>query len=62
MTHGADFFNVYVGWGLKNAPYVPMPPPPVTEEYAQDQMASLDLPPKPDYSASPPAAEEAEGE
>lgn len=26
---GPRFTNVYVGWGLKNAPFLPMPPPPV---------------------------------
>ncbi|KAJ9522652.1 hypothetical protein QJQ45_019729, partial [Haematococcus lacustris] len=56
---GADkrFCNIYVGWGIKNAPYVPMPPPPVAKEFDLALVESLELPPKP---APPPA--EGEGE
>ena len=41
------FASVYVGWGQKNAPFVPLPPPPVAKEYDQAQVESLELPPKP---------------
>lgn len=50
------FSNLYVGWGLKNAPFVPLPPPPVAKEYDQALVESLELPPKP---APPPAEGEA---
>lgn len=45
---GSRFTNVYVGWGVKNAPFVPMPPPPVSREYdaALVESAELPLPPK----------------
>lgn len=61
-THGQDVFNVYIGWGLKNCPYVPPPPPPITEEFDQALMASLDMPQKTDPDAAPPveAVEEEE--
>ena len=55
VTYGQEFSNVYVGWGLKNIPYVPLPPPPITEEFAMDQMISIDMPQKLDPNAEPPA-------
>lgn len=50
------FSNMYVGWGVKNAPFVPLPPPPVAKEYDQALVESLELPPKP----APPAEGEDE--
>lgn len=43
---GVDFCNVYVGWGLKNAPFVPVPPPPVAFEFDQKLLESTELPPR----------------
>lgn len=42
------FANIYVGWGVKNAPFVPLPPPPVSKEYdaALVESSELPLPPK----------------
>ncbi len=53
------FTNLYVGWGLKNAPFVPMPPPPVAKEFDLGLVESVELPPKP---APPPAEGEGEEE
>lgn len=47
-----QFASLYVGWGVKNAPFVPMPPPPVAAEFDQTVLESQELPPKP---APPPA-------
>lgn len=33
--------NLYVGWGMKNAPYIPLPPPPVAKEYDQVRRLAL---------------------
>jgi hypothetical protein len=52
------YANVYVGWGVKSAVFVPVPPPPVATEYDQTLVESLELPPKP----APPAAEGEGGE
>lgn len=38
------FANIYVGWGIKNAPYVPLPPPPVAKEYDAALVESAELP------------------
>lgn len=38
------FANMYVGWGIKNAPYVPLPPPPVAKEYDAALVESAELP------------------
>ncbi len=46
-AQGARFTNIYVGWGTKNAPFVPMPPPPVATEFDQMLVESKELPPKP---------------
>ena len=35
VASGAAFTNVYVGWGIKTAPFLPLPPPPVAQEYDQ---------------------------
>ena len=53
-----SFSNVYVGWGVKAAPFVPLPPPPVAKEFDQALVESLELPPKP----VPPPPEGEEGE
>lgn len=29
LAKGTQYVNVYVGWGYKNAAYIPLPPPPV---------------------------------
>ncbi|KAK9828684.1 hypothetical protein WJX72_001516 [[Myrmecia] bisecta] len=58
VTSGAAFSNIYVGWGIKNAPFVPMPPPPVATEYDQALVESKDLPVRPEPEAPP--AEDAE--
>jgi hypothetical protein len=55
---GHRFTNIYVGWGVKAAPYVPLPPPPVAKEYDAALVESSELPPKP----APPAEEEGAGE
>lgn len=55
VSKGVSFVNVYVGYGLKNAPFVPLPPPAVAQEFNMAQMESTDLPP-------PPKPEEEEGE
>lgn len=52
------FTNIYVGWGVKNAPFVPLPPPPVAKEYDAALVESVELPPKP----APPTEEGAEDE
>lgn len=56
------FSNCYVGYGLKNAPFVPVPPPAVMAEYAAPEGAEMvessELPPRPD----PEPAEGEEGE
>jgi hypothetical protein len=44
---GSRFTNIYVGWGIKNAPFVPLPPPPVSREYDAALVESAELPPKP---------------
>lgn len=44
---GSRFTNIYVGWGIKNAPFVPLPPPPVAREYDTALVESAELPPKP---------------
>lgn len=50
-----SFSNIYVGWGIKNAAFIPMPPPPVAQEFDQAAVESLELPPKPQ---PPPPDEE----
>lgn len=40
-ARGADWTNVYVGWGVKNAPFVPAPPPPVATEFDQAQVRAV---------------------
>ncbi len=57
ICHGSYFTNLYVGWGLKAAPFVPLPPPPVAKEYNQALIESAELPPKP----VPEAAADADG-
>jgi hypothetical protein len=56
---GTRFTNIYVGWGIKNAPFLPLPPPPVAQEYDQTMVESVELPPKykPEAEAEPDADE-----
>ncbi|KAK9852594.1 hypothetical protein WJX84_003139 [Apatococcus fuscideae] len=56
VARGSVFANLYVGWGVKHAPFVPLPPPVPAEEYPQELVESVELPPKP----QPPPVEEAE--
>lgn len=35
VASGAAFTNVYVGWGIKTERFLPLPPPPVAQEYDQ---------------------------
>jgi len=49
---------MYVGWGIKNAPFVPLPPPDIAQEFDQALIESLELPPKPE----PEPEEKEEGE
>lgn len=42
------FSNCYVGYGFKNAPFVPVPPPAVMAEYETMLQESTELPPRPD--------------
>lgn len=55
---GARFTNIYVGWGAKNAAFVPLPPPPVATEYSTALVESRELPLKP----APPAKDGAPAE
>lgn len=57
VAQGARFSNVYVGWGIKNAPFIPLPPPPVSKEFDAGLVESSELPPKP-TAAAEEAAEE----
>jgi hypothetical protein len=41
---GSRFTNIYVGWGIKNAPFVPLPPLPVSKEYDAALVESAELP------------------
>lgn len=50
--------SMYVGWGIKNAPFVPLPPPDIAQEFDQTLIESLELPPKPE----PEPEEKGEGE
>ncbi|KAG2444989.1 hypothetical protein HYH02_008859 [Chlamydomonas schloesseri] len=56
---GNDWTCVYVGWGVKNAPFVPLPPPPVAQEFAWGEVETQELELKP---APPPPEEELEDE
>ena len=49
------FSNCYVGYGFKNAPFVPAPPPAVSAEYEGLLQESTELPLRPD---EPPAEED----
>lgn len=44
---GSTFANIYVGWGVKAGPFVPVPPPPVATECDAALVESVELPPKP---------------
>lgn len=54
VASGQATANVYVGWGLKNAPFVPPPPPALPTEYQGAPLESLELPLKPEPEAVPP--------
>jgi hypothetical protein len=41
------YSNVYIGWGIKNAPYEPPLPPDVQKEYEGELVESVELPPIP---------------
>lgn len=43
VASGAAFTNVYVGWGVKTGPFLPLPPPPVAQEYDQVGIGCLQL-------------------
>lgn len=62
VSHRRDFANVYVGWGVKTAPFVPLPPLPIAAEYDDTLVASVDMPVKADPDAAPPPEDEAEEE
>jgi len=57
VASGALFSNMYVGWGVKNAPFVPTPPPAPAAE-AEPLVESTELPPIPDPEPEEEAAEE----
>jgi len=46
VATGASFSNIYVGYGLKSTPFVPLPPPPVAVEYDASLVESTELPPR----------------
>ncbi|KAL3148750.1 hypothetical protein ABBQ38_014161 [Trebouxia sp. C0009 RCD-2024] len=48
VASGAAFTNVYVGWGVKTERFLPLPPPPVAQEYDQALVESNELPQKPE--------------
>jgi radial spoke head protein 4A len=54
VSSGPTVASIYVGWGMKNAPFVPLPPPPVPHEYEDAPLESVELPPKPEPEAPPP--------
>ena len=65
----SGFSNIYIGWGVKNAPYSSAAPPAVQKEYepAEGEPAlaeSTELPPKPEPEVpeSPTGEEGEEGE
>jgi radial spoke head protein 4A len=65
----SGFSNLYIGWGVKNAPYSPPSPPEVQIEYepAEGEAAlveSSELPPKPEPEVpeSPDGEEGEEGD
>lgn len=55
---GSRFTNLYVGWGIKNTLFVPLPPPPVSKEYDAALVESAELPLK----AAPGDGNEEEGQ
>lgn len=57
-SQGSRFCSVYVGWGVKYEPFVPLPPPPVAREFDQKQVESMELPPKPVAAAAEGEEEE----
>eukprot|EP00892_Ulva_mutabilis_P012544 jgi/Ulvmu1/9662/UM054_0094.1 len=62
LSHRRDAANVYVGWGVKSTPFVPLPPLPIAAEYDDALVASVDMPVKPDPDAAPLPEEEGEAE
>jgi hypothetical protein len=59
VAAGTVFSNMYVGYGVKNAPFVPAPPPALQPEYEGAMEESKELPPRPDepVEEEPPAEE-----
>ncbi|GFR44664.1 hypothetical protein Agub_g5954 [Astrephomene gubernaculifera] len=55
----AEWTCCYVGWGMKNAPFVPLPPPPVAAEFDWGAVETQELELKPE---TPPPEEEDEEE
>ena len=55
VTNGSLFINVYVGFGAKGTPYVPLHAPVPMKEYDADLVESNEIP-------DPPPEEPAEGE
>lgn len=41
VASGAAFTNVYVGWGVKTERFLPLPPPPVAQEYDQVRLPAF---------------------
>ena len=56
VTNGSLFINVYIGFGAKGTPYVPMPAPVPKPEYEADLVESNEIPDPPEE----PEAEEGE--
>lgn len=60
VAKGRQYASVYVGWGTKNAVFVPLPPPPVAKEFDLTFVETMELPLKP--VPPPPEGEEGEAE
>jgi len=48
VASGKNWSNIYVGHGVKNTAYVPVPPPTPSGEYNEALVESIELPPKPE--------------
>lgn len=58
---GTRFANVYVGWGLKEGPFNPQAPPPVSREINIEELKESNaLPPKPEKTQEETTEQEAE--
>jgi len=58
VASGKNWSNIYVGDGVKNTAYVPVPPPTPASEYNEALVESSELPPKPEVEAAEEDAEE----